>query len=764
MCFQTGSWSRETLLTALGFGIRENGPPIWAATKDYLCTTIGGKLATIDAASGEIHRTDVPVSRDCAWDQGVVYTANGAYSLAKKEFIWKNEEPKSVEGAPLVADGKVVVVTSPRRPNPEIICRSAKTGKDLWRIPSLGTVAFAYRGKLFIEGKHQEETVRVRNKDRRTDVAVNHCLNLDDGKTVWTIRYYLPGHHGSSTMFCVGDTVWVRPGKLGASMGQDEFWRSYDLETGEKIKEIPAIQSMHRCYEPRATERFILASGIDYLDLQSDKVHSFRGARGDCNLGTTPANGMMYSFPNMCMCMGQVNGVSGLSSHSLDDPAERALQLSSTLERGPAYRKIRDVGSVKKDLKNWLTLRGSHTRRGANGATLPRKLDLLWEKRGRLMPSSPVVKDSAVYIALRDVNAVTALAASDGKHRWTFRAEGPVDSPPTLAGDAVVFGSEDGWIYVLCAADGKLAWRFRAAPEQRVILANGRPTSAWPLHGSLLVENGIVYAVAGHHNELDGGLFTYALEIKTGKVLWKKRLIKEGVTQEIPMSSQGHTGNNLLASDGTTLYMELLYLDMQSGEIQKKHQSGKRFYMGGYADQVVWGGPQGYLLDLSRPAYSSGHSSSNWIWGNIRANMIAVEDDLAYGIITLHGKDQKRYKDKPLFQGGPAVVFCSRKSDTKKAWSEYIPKDSLVWKHSLPEGCIARTVIKTADQVLVGCQLQTSTDSTSGLILQLDPTTGEEIGRFEIDSPPRWDGLSAAQDRLFLVTEDRQLMCLGAKE
>lgn len=56
------------------------------------------------------------------------------------------------------------------------------------------------------------------------------------------------------------------------------------------------------------------------------------------------------------------------------------------------------------------------------------------------------------------------------------------------------------------AVDGELAWRYRAAPIDRRTMAYEQLESLWPVHGSVLVHNSQVFAVAGRSNFLDGGL------------------------------------------------------------------------------------------------------------------------------------------------------------------------------------------------------------------------------------------------------------------
>ena len=44
-----------------------------------------------------------------------------------------------------------------------------------------------------------------------------------------------------------------------------------------------------------------------------------------------------------------------------------------------------------------------------------------------------------------------------------------------------------------------------------------------------------------------------------------------------------------------------------------------------------------------------------------------------------------------------------------------------------------------------------------GVLLALDPATGERLFEKPLPSPPRFDGLSAAGRRLFLVTQEGKL-------
>jgi hypothetical protein len=125
----------------------------------------------------------------------------------------------------------------------------------------------------------------------------------------------------------------------------------------------------------------------------------------------------------------------------------------------------------------------------------------------------------------------------------------------------VLFGSADGWVYCLRAADGELIWRFQAAPQDLRLAAFEQLESVWPLPGSVLVQNDVVYCVAGRSMFLDGGLRFLRLDPATGSKL----------SEDVLDDRDPQTGDNLqihvkglnmpvalpdiLSSDGRYLFM-----------------------------------------------------------------------------------------------------------------------------------------------------------------------------------------------------------------
>ena len=68
---------------------------------------------------------------------------------------------------------------------------------------------------------------------------------------------------------------------------------------------------------------------------------------------------------------------------------------------------------------------------------------------------------------------------------------------PTIHEGMVLFGSADGRVTCLRLSDGALAWRFLAAPVDLRTIAFDRLESPWPVHGSVLLLDGVAYCSAG---------------------------------------------------------------------------------------------------------------------------------------------------------------------------------------------------------------------------------------------------------------------------
>jgi outer membrane protein assembly factor BamB len=113
---------------------------------------------------------------------------------------------------------------------------------------------------------------------------------------------------------------------------------------------------------------------------------------------------------------------------------------------------------------------------------------------------------------------VYALDMATGDEHWSFFTNGPIRFAPAVWKDRLFVTSDDGFLYCLATEDARLLWKLRGGPNDSMVLGNDRMTSRWPARGGPVVADGVVYFGAGIWPS--EGIYLYALDAKTGDVLW----------------------------------------------------------------------------------------------------------------------------------------------------------------------------------------------------------------------------------------------------
>lgn len=181
---------------------------------------------------------------------------------------------------------------------------------------------------------------------------------------------------------------------------------------------------------------------------------------------------------------------------------------------------------------DWPMYRCDAGRRGVSSENLASDLSLAWMRElPELTPAfkddrlqfdagyEPVVKGDLLLVASSRTDSVKAFDTKTGERRWCFYTDGPVRFAPAIWDQVACFGSDDGCLYCVELATGQLRWKYRAVPSERRLLGNKRLVSVWPVRGGPVVANGNVYFTAGVWPF--EGVFVYAIEVETGKVLWR---------------------------------------------------------------------------------------------------------------------------------------------------------------------------------------------------------------------------------------------------
>lgn len=135
-------------------------------------------------------------------------------------------------------------------------------------------------------------------------------------------------------------------------------------------------------------------------------------------------------------------------------------------------------------------------------------------------PGQPAIHDGVVYVG-SEAGILHAVAMETGRELWRFQTDGPVFHPPWVNDNLVVFGSRDGRLRAVNAKSGDLIWSFEAGRvdwETRAIFINGIPS----------VMDGVAYFSSEDFN-------VYAVEIETGRQVWRHSLDEEPQALQIPI-------------------------------------------------------------------------------------------------------------------------------------------------------------------------------------------------------------------------------------
>ena len=151
--------------------------------------------------------------------------------------------------------------------------------------------------------------------------------------------------------------------------------------------------------------------------------------------------------------------------------------------------------------------------------TLPQRV-AAWEfvpKMGRDTAYEITPVGSLAVVTTEFDGSVRAFDTASGREQWRFHTNGPIRSAAVAADDAIVVGSEDGFLYCL-EQDGRLRWSVCGGPRERLVLGHGRLISAWPVAAKPAVHAGKVYFVAGYWPV--NGIYHHAVDLKTGTIEW----------------------------------------------------------------------------------------------------------------------------------------------------------------------------------------------------------------------------------------------------
>ena len=780
-------------------------------------------------------------NRDWAWDEAPRRIA--AIQADTGKILWQKEA--KVAPLTMTADRAHVLFHDGER----IVCLGRRNGGQVWtseavarRSPmpvSFGPTLVVYEDVVLFSGGDRSMT----------------ALAAKDGKTLWTANHPRSGHQSPEDLLVVQGLAWAGEIANGADSG---VFTGRDLHTGEvKSQFSPDVDTYwfhHRCYRAKATEKYLLTSrtGIEFIDVAAKHWIPQHWVRGGCIYGIMPANGLVYAPPHSCGCYleSKLSGLNALAAESPTRQIPRTVSDEGRFERGPAYLPLplgegwgegsapraggphpatssppspggRGKTAGGRGEEDWPTYRHDPARSGFTRALVPAELKRVWQAElgGKL--SSVVVAEGKLFVAAVDAHVVYALDAASGKIAWSYTAGGRVDSPPTVYEGRVLFGSADGWVYCLAAADGRLAWRFRIAPEERRMVAYEQLESPWPAIGSVLVQNGTAYCVAGRSMFLDGGLRLVRLDARTGCKLSETILDDRdpGSGKNLQIHVKGLTMPvalpDVLSSDGKRIFMRSQPFDLQGKRLDvaprdMADQEGEEAHLfcqigllddtwfhrsyweygksvgGGYGSWFTTGryAPSGRILVFDdarvygygrKPEYYTNTSvleyelfaaekqPSNEAIRRLRAGQGQINAQSAR-----KGADSSDWKLRQMFPRSSLSATRFKWIDDQPAVQvrAMVLAGATLFVAGPPDVVDERRAWRLPDDPGVQAELQRQVAALEGKLggrlWAVSAAEGKPLARYHLDSPPVFDGMAAARGRLFLATAGGQVLCLAA--
>ncbi len=585
------------------------------AVDDVVYVTLGFRepVTALNAATGETVRTyeGTRSAEEICIAQGILYLL---VDPAKKPVGFREERTYWLRAR---SRANSLWGWSRERPPRVLMAVDARTGGQLWRhqsnvAPLTLTVGpdhvFFYDGASVVAlSKTSGEAAWGTELPVKTSPATGYthrmavsdgvllfchnasvnALETASGRQLWKGGLRKTGHNSPNDMFIINGLVWSA--NTGKSQTGGTSFEALDLRTGEVRRsftaDTPDVYFMHqRCYPGRATEKWIMTSGTgtEFLAVDGpEKVDIHHHVRGSCIYGLMPANGLLYKPPDSCACHYQSKVTHFCALAPGTSTVMRPTPDSARLQRGPAYDGVGKAPAPDGRAGHWTTYRGTASRSGASMAELPGKLSPGWRTRIGGDLTAPTFGPGTVYVAAVDRQTLYALDADSGQKRWSFTASGRIDSPPTLHGSTVLFGSADGHVYCLRRQDGELAWRYQGAPAVRNLLSHGQFESLWPIHGSVLVHNGVVFCVAGRNMFFDGGMRLLRLDAATGEMLSETVLDEidpetgKNLQLKMPGKAMPVANPDILSCDGKRVYMGAQVFDLMGKRVTVDAPKGK---------------------------------------------------------------------------------------------------------------------------------------------------------------------------------------------
>jgi len=320
--------------------------------------------------------------------------------------------------------------------------------------------------------------------------------------------------------------------------------------------------------------------------------------------------------------------------------------------------------------------------------------------------------------------------------------------------------------------------------------------------GSVLVRNGVVYAVSGRNSFLDGGLTVCGVDRVTGGLRYHRSIQGPWPGPEIGTSRQTSnpgftmpgTSSDVLVADADGIYLRELRLDAALSAAQDVQPN---FYQdpggegeGGGGDVKFWDNlphaekhavmddpaflhrgffhhfPGRRLYTTTGLLDGDWHRRMYWAYGQVIGQYLVFRGEMGYAVRVFEANS----REGGFNSGEGYVVLAGRSAERPRPGQTLyaLPTDQTAWRMRVPLRPQAMA-LAGGHLLLAGPPdndrprdaLASLEGRQGGVLWLLSTADGRKIAEWKLTSPPIYDGLAIAGGRLYLSSMDGRMRCWG---